>query len=85
MVTNYWSIILTIGSIIQLTIGDVTTDWIVWVLGIICFVCAHVCADAGCDGLNMFGPWGVALLGVALSVEVCHCVRGLGGLLVLKL
>lgn len=54
-------------------------------LGVICFVCAHVCDDDGCDGLNMLGPWDVALLGGALSVEVCHCVKGLRGLLVLKL
>ena len=37
-----------------------------------------------CDGLNMFGPWEVALLGgVALLDEVCHCGVGLE-LLVLK-
>lgn len=37
----------------------------------------HATED-GCGGLNMLGPWDVALFrGVALLEQVCHCVGGL--------
>ena len=35
------------------------------------------CTVSPCGGLNMLGPWEVALLGgVALLKEVCHCGDG---------
>ena len=41
---------------------------------------------SGCGGLNMLGPWEVALWGgVAWLVEVHHCVGGLWGLLAFML
>jgi hypothetical protein len=46
----------------------------------------HQTPKDSCGGLNMLGPWEMALLGgVALLEEVCHCIGSLWGLLVLKL
>lgn len=56
MVSSYWLIILTIG--------DVTTDW---VLGVIGFVCIHVCVDGGHVCIV------VGYVCVCASVCICAC------------